>query len=60
MWFRRYARSMRYAQGGGLSAEGRRRRERVRLAAVEKFGQRVPAADIDAELRVSAAGAGTI
>jgi transposase len=44
---------MRYAQGGGLTAEGRRRRELVRLAAVEKFEQRVPAADIAAELRVS-------
>ena len=51
--FRRYARYMRYAQGGGLTAEGRRRREQARLAAVEKFGQRVPAAEIAAELRVS-------
>src|SRR5579863_2765332 len=49
----RYARYMRYAQGGGLTADGRRRRELVRLAAVEKFEQRVPAADIAAELRVS-------
>ena len=44
---------MRYAQGGGLTAEGRRRREQVRLAAVERFEQRVPAAVIAAELRVS-------
>ena len=44
---------MRYAQGGGLTAEGRRRRELVRLAAVEKFEQRAPVADIAAELRVS-------
>ena len=44
---------MRYAQGGGLTAEGRRRREQVRLAAVERFGQRVPAAEIAAELRVT-------
>jgi transposase len=44
---------MRYAQGGGLTAEGRRRREEVRLAAVEKFEQRVPAAEIAAGLRVS-------
>src|SRR5271168_3687850 len=44
---------MRYAQGGSLTAEGRRRRELVRLAAVEKFEQRVPVADIAAELRVS-------
>ncbi len=44
---------MRYAQGGGLTAEGRRRREQVRLAAVEKFEQRVPSAVIADELRVS-------
>jgi transposase len=44
---------MRYAQGGGLTAEGRRRREQVRLTAVKRFEQRAPAADIAAELRVS-------
>jgi transposase len=44
---------MRYAQGGGLTAEARERRERVRLEAVEWFEQRVPAAVIAAELRVS-------
>jgi len=44
---------MRYAQGGGLTAEARRRRERVRLEAVERFEQRVPSAVIAAELRVS-------
>ena len=44
---------MRYAQGGGLTAEGRGRREQVRLAAVERFEQRVPAAGIAAELRVT-------
>jgi transposase-like protein len=44
---------MRYAQGGGLTAEGRRRRDQVRLAAAERFGQRVPAADIAAELQVT-------
>ena len=44
---------MRYAQGGGLTAEGRRRREQVRVEAAERFGQRVPAAVIAAELRVS-------
>jgi transposase len=44
---------MRYAQGGGLTAEGRRRRELVRLAAVERFEQRVPVPEIAAELRVS-------
>ena len=44
---------MRYAQGGGLTAEDRGRREQVRLAAVERFEQRVPAAEIAAELRVT-------
>lgn len=44
---------MRYAQGGGLTAEGRRRREQVRLEAVKRFEQRAPAAVIAAELRVS-------
>jgi len=44
---------MRYAQGGGLTAEGRRRRELVRLEAVNRFGKRVPTAVIAAELRVS-------
>ena len=43
---------MRYAQGGGLTAEGRRRREQVRLEAVKRFEQRAPAAVIAAELRV--------
>lgn len=44
---------MRYAQGGGLTAEGRRRWEQVRLAAVERFERRVLTAEIAAELRVS-------
>jgi transposase len=44
---------VRYGQGGGLTAQGRRRRELVRLAAVEKFEHRIPVADIAAELRVS-------
>jgi transposase len=44
---------MRYAQGGGLTAEGRGRRELFRLAAVEKFKQRIAVGDIAAELRVS-------
>ena len=51
--FRRYAGCMRYAQGGGLTAEGRRRREQVRLEAARRFEQRVPSAVIAAELRVS-------
>ena len=44
---------MRYAQGGGLTAEGRRRREQVRLEAVKRFEQKAPAAAIAAQLRVS-------
>jgi transposase len=44
---------MRYAQGGGLTAGGRRRRELVRLEAVKRLEQRMPAADIAAELRVT-------
>ena len=44
---------MRYAQGDGLTAEGRRRREQVRLEAARRFEQRVPSAVIAAELRVS-------
>jgi transposase len=51
--FRRYAGYMRYAQGGGLTAGGRRRRELVRLEAARRFEQQVPAAVIAAELRVS-------
>jgi len=44
---------MRYAQGGGLTAEGRGRREQVRLAAAERFEQRIPVPQVAAELRVS-------
>ena len=44
---------MRYAQGGGLTAEARRRRELVRLAVVEMFERRVPTPGIAAGLRVS-------
>jgi transposase len=51
MWW--YERCMRYAQGGGLTVEGRRRREQVRREAVERFEQRAPMAVIAAELRVS-------
>src|SRR6478752_6120380 len=50
---RRYAGCMRYAQGCGLTAEGRRRREQVRLDAARRFEQGAPAAVIAAELRVS-------
>jgi len=39
---------VRYAQGGGLTAEGRRRREQVRLDAARRFKQGAPAAVIAA------------
>jgi transposase len=44
---------MRYAQGGGFTAEGRARREQVRLRAVEMFEERVATAEIARELRVT-------
>jgi transposase len=44
---------MRYAQGGGLTAEARKRREQVRLEAVRRFEHEAPAAVIATELRVS-------
>src|SRR5258708_33293720 len=50
---RRYAGSMRYAQGGGFTAEERERREQVRLRAVTMFEERVAAVEIAAELRVT-------
>jgi transposase len=44
---------MRYADGGGLTAEGRARRERVRLQAAQMFAQDMDAAQIAMSLRVS-------
>jgi hypothetical protein len=44
---------MRYAHGGGLTAEGRRRREQVRPEAARRFEQGAAVAEIAAELRVS-------
>jgi transposase len=44
---------MRYADGGGLTAQGRVARERVRLQATELFEQRLPATEIAERLRVS-------
>jgi putative transposase len=44
---------MRYADGGGLSAEGRARRESVRLQAARLFEQDVTARQIARSLRVS-------
>jgi transposase len=43
---------MRYADGGGLTAEGRSR-ERVRLQAAQMYEQGIPAAQIAGLLRVS-------
>jgi transposase len=44
---------MRYAQGGGLTTGDRERREQVRLQAVKMFEERMPAAEIARELRVT-------
>lgn len=44
---------MRYAQGGGFTAEEQERREQVRLRAVGMFEKRLPTAQIAAELRVT-------
>ena len=48
-----YTGVMRYPDGGGLSARGRARRERVRLQAAGMFEQQLPAAEVAARLRVS-------
>jgi putative transposase len=44
---------MRYADGGGLTTEGRSRRERVRLQAAEMFEHDVDAGQVASTLRVS-------
>ncbi|WP_425466514.1 helix-turn-helix domain-containing protein [Prauserella muralis] len=44
---------MRYPDGGGLTAEGRARREAVRLQAAELFAQDVAVPEIAKRLRVS-------
>ncbi|GAB3890012.1 winged helix-turn-helix domain-containing protein [Kibdelosporangium lantanae] len=49
----RYLMGVRYPDGGGLTAEGRARREAVRLQAAELFAQDVPVAEIARRLRVS-------
>ncbi len=48
-----YVGEMRYAQGGGLTAERREFRERLRLQAVERFARGETNAVIARELRVS-------
>jgi putative transposase len=45
---------MRYADGGGLTAQGRARREAVRMQAAEMFARKVPTARVAWRLRVSA------
>jgi transposase len=44
---------MRYPDGGGLSEQGRAKREEVRMRAAEWFAQKVPVAQIADRLRVS-------
>jgi len=48
-----YVVRVRYPDGGGLTAEGRARRERVRLQAAELFVKDVPVPEIARRLRVS-------
>src|SRR4051794_15230189 len=49
----RYARAMRYAQGGGLTAEERAHRERVRLAAAEWIEEGATDTELAARFRVT-------
>ena len=49
----RYADGMRYSQGGGLTAEERARRERVRLAAAEWIEEGASDREVAARLRVT-------
>jgi putative transposase len=44
---------MRYPDSGGLSEQGRVKREAVRLQAAEWFAQDMPVAQITSRLRVS-------
>lgn len=44
---------MRYADGGGLTEQGRAKREAVRMRAAEWFAQDIPVAQIAQRLRVS-------
>ena len=48
-----YACFVRYADGGGLTAEGRARREKVRLQAAEMFARDADPVQIASSLRVS-------
>src|SRR4051794_11253659 len=49
----RYAGTMRYAQGGGLTAEERARREQVRLAAAEWIEEGASDQEVAARFRVT-------
>src|SRR3954452_14054867 len=49
----RYARAMRYAQGGGLTAEERARREQVRLEAAEWIEEGATDGEVAVRFRVS-------
>ena len=49
----RYLVGVRYPDGGGLTAEGRARREAIRLQAAELFAQGVPVGEIARRFRVS-------
>ncbi|MEU1693643.1 helix-turn-helix domain-containing protein [Streptomyces hirsutus] len=44
---------MRYADGGGLTSAGRRRRESVRMQAAELFEQKIKPLEVARLLRVS-------
>ncbi|MFJ4624421.1 helix-turn-helix domain-containing protein [Streptomyces sp. NPDC088812] len=44
---------MRYGDGGGLTAEGRQRRESVRMRATELFEQKTKVSEVARRLRVS-------
>ncbi|WP_420856445.1 helix-turn-helix domain-containing protein, partial [Streptomyces mangrovisoli] len=44
---------MRYGDGGGLTAEGRRRRESVRMQAAELFERKTKVSEVARRLRVS-------
>lgn len=52
-WSVAYLVRVRYPDGGGLTAEGRARREAVRLQAAALFASNVPVAEIARRLRVS-------
>ena len=52
-----YTEGVRYADGGGLNARGRARREAVRMQAADLLEQHIPVREIAHRLRVSAKSA---